>query len=80
MNHNIQFYVDGYTGKVDFLTLSLDHKYSKYIEFDFVNQKCKISCFKNGQMQYINVPKIIIPDFPKLTALKERISMYITFS
>lgn len=80
MNHSLQLFTDGYTQKVDLLKLSLNPKYSRYLEIDFINQKCRISCLKAGKAEYINIPKMIQPDFPKLVKLKERVSMYVTFS
>lgn len=80
MNHSLQLFTDGYTQQVDLLKLSLNPKYSRYLEIDFINQKCRISCLKAGKTEYINIPKMIHPDFPKLAKLKEKVSMYVTFS
>jgi hypothetical protein len=79
-NHFLSFYVDENTGQVDFLKISLNPKYSRYIEIDFVNQKCRITCLKNSQPQYIAVDKMIHPDFPLLKKLRERVSLFVTFS
>lgn len=78
MNHVIQIYYDGQ--RVDFVRLSLNPKYSKFLEIDFLNQKCRISCLKNGKAEYIEIPKMIEPDFPLLEKLKERVSLYVVFS
>ena len=80
LNHFLQIFVDGYTDRVDFLKLSLNPKYSRYLEIDFINQTCRISCMKGGQAEYIDIPKMIVPDFPKLIKLKERVAVYVTFS
>lgn len=80
INHFLQIFVDGYTEQVDFLKLSLNPKYSRYLEIDFVNRSCRISCMKSGHAEYINIPKMIVPDFPKLVRLKERVAVYVTFS
>lgn len=80
MNHSLQLFCDGYTRKIDFLRLSLNPKYSRYLEIDFFNQKCRISCLKEGKAEYIEIAKMIQPDFPHLTKLKERVSMYVVFS
>jgi len=80
MNHSLTFHVDEITKKVDFLKLSLNPKYSRYVEIDFFNQKCRISCLKDSKPDYIEIPKMLHPDFPLLTKLKERVSLYITFS
>lgn len=80
MNHVIQLFADSNTKKVDFIKLSLNPKYSRYLEIDFLNQKCRINCMKDGKAEYIEVPKMIIPDFPNLVRLKERVSLYVVFS
>jgi hypothetical protein len=80
MNHSLQLFTDTATNKIDFLKLSLNPKYSRYLEIDFVNQRCRISCLKEGKPEYIEIEKMIEPDFPHLTKLKEKVSMYIVFS
>lgn len=80
MNHSLQLFTDEATGQVDFLKLSLNPKYSRYLEIDFYNQKCRINCLKDNKPDYIDIPKMIEPDFPHLTKLKERISLYVVFS
>ena len=80
MNHSLQIFTDEETRQVDMLKLSLNPKYSRYLEIDFVNQKCRINCMKEGKSEYIQIPKMIEPDFPDLVKLKERVSMYVVFS
>lgn len=80
MNHSLQLFADNITNKVDFLKLSLNPKYSRYLEIDFLNQRCRISCFKEGQPKHIEIDKIIEPDFPHLIKLKEKVAMFICFS
>lgn len=80
MNHCLQLFSDEATSKVDLLKLSLDPKYSKYLEIDFLNQKCRINCLKDNKPTYIDIKKMIIPDFPSLVKLKERVDFYILFS
>lgn len=80
MNHIFQILTDKSTSKINFINLSLNHNYSRYLEIDFVNQKCRIHCMKNGNSEYIDIPKIIWPDFPDLKKLKERVEMYIIFN
>lgn len=80
MNHCLQLFTDKETKQVDLLKLSLNPKYSRYLEIDFLNQKCRINCLKDNKSEYIDIPKMIQPDFPHLTKLKERVSMYIVFS
>ena len=78
MNHLIRLHTSN--NKVEHLSLSLDPKYSKYIEINFLKQICFIHCMKDGQPHTISIPKIIEPDFPHLTKLKERVSLYVVFS
>ncbi len=80
LNHSLQLITDKTTGTVDFLNISLNPKYSVYVEIDFVNQKSRINCMKNGRSEYIPIAKMIVPDFPNLESLKDRVSLYITFS
>lgn len=80
LNHSLRMLTDKATGKVDFLNISINPKYSIYVEIDFVNQKSRINCMKNGHSEYIPIAKMIQPDFPNLESLKEKVSLYITFS
>jgi hypothetical protein len=80
MNHSVTFYVDEDSKQVDFIKLSLNPKYSRFIEIDFVNQKCRINCLKDSKPYYIDINKILEPDFPLLNELKSRVGLYITFS
>lgn len=80
INHTLQLFTNESTKKVDLLRLSLNHKYSRFLEIDYINQKCRIFCFKNGEVEYIKVDKMIEPDFPNLSKLKEKVSLYIIFS
>lgn len=73
-------WTDKATKKVDLLKLSLSPKYSRFLEIDYVNQKCRIICTKDGEHEYIDIPKMVEPDFPDLVKLKEKISLYIVFS
>lgn len=79
-NHIVSFWLNKATKKIDFLKLSLSPKYSRFFEIDYVSQKCRITCMKDGEMEYIDIPKMIEPDFPLLTKLKEKVALYVTFS
>lgn len=78
--HVVMFWVDKATKKVDLIKISLSPKYSRFIEIDYVNQKCRITCAKDGEEEHIEIPKMIEPDFPDLVALKERVNLYVVFS
>lgn len=79
-NHIIAIWTNKETKKVDFIRLSLNSKYSRFLEIDYVGQKCRITCAKEGEYEYINIPKMIEPDFPDLVKLKERVGLYVVFS
>lgn len=79
-NHIVDMWVNKTTEQVDFLRLSLNPKYSRFLEIDYVHQKCRITCVKDGEYEYIDIPKMIVPDFPDLVKLKERVSLYVVFS
>ena len=79
-NHLIQFFIDSTTNNVDFVKMSLNHLFTKYIEIDFVNQKSTISIYKQSVPKHFYLNKIIEPDFPKLTLLKEKVDIILTFS
>lgn len=80
-NHTISLWADKETKQVDFLKISLNSEYSRWIEVDYVNQKCRIICrSKQGENEYIEIPKILEVDFPDLVKLKEKVSIYILFS
>lgn len=80
MNHTLQIFTDHETNKVDLLTISLDLKNSRILMIDYLNQKCQIRCWKDGQPTYIDIAKMIEPDFPDLVKLKERVALYVVFS
>ena len=79
-NHCLQLFSDISNNKVDYIKFSLDPKYSKYIEINFISNECTILFMKNSVMNAIVVPKIIEPDFPALLKLKQQVSLYAVFS
>jgi hypothetical protein len=79
-NHGLHFFVDEVTGKVDLLKVSLTHQYNRFVEINYILNKIRISCLKDGQPNYIEIAKILEPDFPDLTKLKERVGIYLVFS
>lgn len=79
MNHSLQFFTEESTKKVHLLKVSLSPNYSRFIEIDYLNSKCRISCLKMGQPEYIELKKIIAPDFPNLSILKEKVETLVTF-
>lgn len=79
-NHIITLWTDKATKKVDLVKLSLNPKFSRFVEVDFVNQKCRITCAKEGKYEYIKIPKMLPLDWPLLEELKSRVSLYVVFS
>jgi hypothetical protein len=80
-NHRgLQFFVNEESGKVDLLKIPLDIQYTRHLSIDFLNQRCRITITKYGNVEHINIDKMVEPDFPSLTKLKERIALYLTFS
>lgn len=78
-NHFFQIFVED--NKVDYLKVSLVPDYSVFFTADYYNQKCIVSCLKNGISEHdIKIPRLIEPDFPDLVKLKEKISIYVVFS
>lgn len=80
MNHVIQVFYNTRSKQIDFLKLSLNPKYSRFLEIDYYNQKCRISCVRDGNIEYIDIESLIEPDFPDLVKLKEKVSVYVVFS
>lgn len=66
--------------QIESIKFSLDSKYSKFIEIDFLNNLSTITCYDNKKESKIKIPKILTPDFPKLTSLKQNVQMYISIS
>lgn len=80
-NHRgLQFFTNEDTKKVHMLKLSIDPKYSVFLEIDFHNERSRISCMKNGRPYYIEIDKLLVPDFPNLIRLKEKINMFVLLS
>lgn len=79
-NHILTLWTDKSTKQVDLIKLSLNPKYSRFLEIDYVNQKCRIICAREGEYEYIDIPKMIEPDFPDLAKLKEKVALYVVFS
>jgi phenolic acid decarboxylase len=79
-NHSLQLFANEATQQVDMIKFSLNPRYTIFLEINFASQKSRISCLKKGETSYIAIPKMLIPDFPDLVNLKEKISMYVTFS
>lgn len=80
VNHSLQLFTNEETQQIDMLKFSLNPKYTLFLEINYVSQKSRISCLKKGEISYIAIPKMLTPDFPDLVNIKDKISMYVTFS
>ena len=80
LNHVVQFMVDEATSEIDFLKISLEPDYSRFVTIDFYNKRCQVICLRDNKKETIDVPRMIAPDFPDLLKLKEKIGLLICFS
>jgi len=80
MNHSLQLTALVATGKIHLIKMSLDVRYTKYLEVNFVQNSCSIILSKANELKYIDIPKMIDLDFPLLDKVREKVDMYITFS
>ena len=79
-NHTLQIFVNERTNFIVLVRVSLDSKYSRFISLDYLNQKSTIICYKNSVPEAINIAKLLIPDFPDLRKLKEKVGLYVVLS
>lgn len=79
INHSFNQLTDEVTGKVDWLKLSYEPG-KRWVEINYITNKSRIVCLKDGVSEYIEIGKQLEPDFPDLTKLKEKISIYVLFS
>lgn len=80
LNHCIQIVTDLTSKEVDFIKISLNRNFSRFIFIDFVNNSSDVVCLKKSIKQSFEVSKALIPDFPDLKELKRIVSLYIKFS
>lgn len=79
--HYLQIFSNVTTNKIDFIKFSINTEFSRIVEVDFHNKKSRIQCLNQGISDYIiHVPNVLELDFPTLTKLKEKVSMYIVIS
>lgn len=78
-NHVVVVSTDKATKKVDLFKFSID-SYARSLEIDYINQRCRIICGKAGKYEYIEIAKMLEPDFPNLEKLKERVKLLLVFS
>jgi hypothetical protein len=79
-NHCLQLTVDEVSGHVDLLRVSLNPKYSVFLEVNFIKMESIVQYYRNSINSYsIKVPKVMDIDFPNLTKVKEKVAVYVTF-
>ena len=79
-NHFIKFIVNRHSKKIECLKLSYDI-YNRVIFIDLIHNRSKIFLFKEGIRQnMIDVPYALPIDFPHLSALKEKVNLFILYS
>lgn len=80
INHVVIFYTEKNTLQVDYIIFSIYPNYSVYIEVNFLHKATDIFIYNREFKKEITLPKILEPDFPQLTKIKDIINMYLTFS
>jgi len=80
VNHYVQMIVDKSSKKVFCVKLPLNPQYSKTIEINFYKSECILNLLKDKISYTLNIPKIIVPDFPNLIKLKQQVNLYSLFS
>lgn len=79
-DHFMEYIYDDLDTLISFY-FSLDFPYATFIKLDYINLISSILFYKNGDIiNQINVDYLLIPDFPDLQILKEKINKYRTFS
>lgn len=79
-NHIVSIWTDKETKQVDYLRFSLNSNYSRFLEVDFVNQKCRLLLMEECGYKHIDIDKMLEIDFNDLSKLKEKLQLYILFS
>jgi len=84
MNHALTFYVIQSeltaTNQIILLNFSLDPFYQTFLQIDYGYQISALSITQNTVTHKIFIPKVLEPDFPDLTQLKENLKTYVIFS
>jgi hypothetical protein len=79
-SHIFISWFDNNTKTLDLIKFSLKPDYNKYVQIDFINQTTLITVINDLYYEHkILVKKIIVPDFPLLMLLKDKINVYLTF-
>jgi hypothetical protein len=78
--HQLSFFTDKSTGKIDWIQFNPNQDYSTFVEINFVNLTAIVKLYKDSK-EYLRIEltEITTPDFPDLEELKKRIELFITF-
>lgn len=76
-NHFLTIYTQG--NQVALLKVSLNPQYTRQVEIDYRSQTSKIIYDWNTIYVFIPIPKLLVPDFPNLTELKEKVDILLAF-
>jgi hypothetical protein len=79
-NHSLLFFTDETTKKVDWLKMSLSPTYSRFIEINYFLGKSRIICSRDERSDYLEIGKVLDPDFPSLQMLTEKVKLLLVFS
>jgi hypothetical protein len=79
-NHTLTLWADKDTKQVDLVKVSLNPTYSRFLEIDYVNGKCRIICASEGERDCIEIDRLLEPDFPDLVKLREQVALFIVLS
>jgi transcription elongation factor Elf1 len=80
IGHSFQILTDKATNKVDWIKLSLNPWYTRWVEINCVTGRSRIAYLKNGKAEYLDIERRLEPDFPSLERLREKVNIYVVFS
>jgi hypothetical protein len=76
ISHSYLHTTDQTTGKIDWIKLSFLPS-QRWIEINYITNKSRIVCLKDGEPDYLDIGKALEPDFPAMEKLREKISLYV---
>lgn len=79
-SHTVQIFSDPDDNLVKIFKASLNPKYTKFVQINYVTGTTDIRCWKQGKEKTLTINKILEPDPPDLEKLKKKVDLYITFS
>lgn len=76
-NHFLTMYIQG--KRVAFLKVSLNAQYTRQVEIDYRSQTSSIIYPYSTFNVFTKIPKLLVPDFPNLIELKEKVDVLLAF-